>query len=62
MILWAVCADSGYYTDSIWSTREFAMEEARRLGLDVDAEPLRFVQPWVLNKPEQHFKEFRASD
>lgn len=58
--LWVVCGGSGYYAESIWDSYGLAYLEACKIeGAEkVDEDPDRFVQPWELNIPKQHFKKF----
>ena len=72
MIVWVVCTGSGYYAESVWSTREAALAELERLGdgptparprFNMPAEDIRrYIQPWEVDKPEQHFAEFKTID
>ena len=70
MIVWVVCTGSGYYADSVWSTREAALAELERLGerpalalFGMPAEDIRrYVQPWEVDKPEQHWAELNNLD
>jgi len=63
---------SGYYADSVWSTREAALAELERSGegprsvwpeMNMPAEDIRrYIQPWEVDKPNQHWAEFNTID
>ena len=55
--VWVVCTGSGYYADSVWTTEEAAIAEAKRLNEWDNEEPWRCVQRWEMDKPMQHWPE-----
>jgi hypothetical protein len=63
MKVYVVCIGNGYYANSVWTTREAAIVEAKRLDEWDDEDPLRFVQEWEVNVPDQHWAEdIRVND